>query len=35
MGKECELCFYNSFGECTRENDKGEIGVCWMESSEG
>lgn len=28
-------CIHNASGQCTRINDDGIYGVCWMEPSEG
>lgn len=35
MGSQCKGCSKNINGKCTRIGSNGEIGVCWMEKSEG
>lgn len=34
-GTQCKGCCNYKDGECTRIGTDGQIGICWMETSEG
>lgn len=35
IGSQCNRCNEYKDGKCTRVGTNGELGVCWMEQSEG